>query len=85
MYFINNEKRKKAIKGRNRTIKSRKNQNFRRNEYHQIHDDERKYLKKQTSKLLETKHCKILRTILEIDERRTSTNRPENKKANNDA
>ena len=38
----------------------------------------------QKDKQLGSPHCKILRTILEMDKRRTSTNGPEDKKANND-
>ena len=50
----------------------------------------KEYLRK-TGKVLETKlysrnlPCKILGTILEVDERRTSTNGPENKKTDDDA
>ena len=63
------------------------------NRYHQTSGDERKKFLKylwRTRKLLQTKLCscppsKIIGTILEVGEERTSTKKPENKKTNDDA
>ncbi len=44
-----------------------------------LSNQEKEYLKR-TRKILETKPCKILRTIIKVDEGRTLANRQENKK-----
>ena len=115
MYYAHNEKLKKTNDVMNRTTKSRKNENFRRNGNLQIlgnigsgHDqtkgDERKIKgkKKKASQktfrnqaLQQESHRmdnhlsshpgKMLGTILEMYEGRTSANGPEDKKANDDA